>query len=110
MVDIKYKDIHLPDITLDASYNNGNISNILKTGVLTVSNLNIKDAKKQDSIYHTSFVMNLANLDINYVLKNKIFDLASLGENYSGKLKISSMFKMVWILTKDILNMKKIQF
>lgn len=93
MVDIKYKDIHLPDITLDASYNNGNTSNILKTGVLTVSNLNIKDAKKQDSIYHTSFVMNLANLDINYVLKNKIFDLASLGENYSGKLKVSSMFK-----------------
>ena len=90
--DVKYKNMKLPDIDLSAYYEKGNMNNILKTGILHVDKFNVVNSSGK-KIYNTSFVVALDNLNIDYNLKDKIFDLSDLGKDYSGKLKVNTIVK-----------------
>lgn len=90
--DIYYKKMKLPDIKLDAYYEKGNISNLLKSGFIHVNSFDLIN-KKGENIYHSNFKLDLANLDIDYVLKNKIIDLSKIGENFKGKLEVNAKLK-----------------
>ena len=90
--DVKYKNMKLPDIDLSAYYEKGNMDNILKTGILHVDKFNVVNSSGK-KIYNTSFVVALDNLNIDYNLKDKIFDLSDLGKDYSGKFKVNTIVK-----------------
>lgn len=89
---LHYKKVSLPDINLKAHYEKGNISNLLKTGILYVDSFDLNN-NLGNNIYHTNFKLDLANLNIDYNLKDKILDLRQLGQDFSGKLKINAKLK-----------------
>lgn len=89
---IKYKKVSIPDISFKAHYEKGNIKDILKTGYLYVDTFDLTNDGGQN-IYHTNFKLDLANLNIDYELKDKIIDLDKLGKDFKGKLKVSTKLK-----------------
>lgn len=92
LTSLQYKNVRLPDVSLKAHYEKGNISNLLKTGILHVDSFDLSN-NLGNSIYHTNFKLDLANLNIDYNLKDKILDIGKLGQDFSGKLKVNAKLK-----------------
>jgi len=90
--DLSYNGITIPKVYLDLDYKNGSAFDLLKTGILNIKNLEIKN-KNDKTILKHSEVFDLSDLKINYNLSDKEIDFSDLDfENkgkYKGKLKIN---------------------
>ena len=92
LYNIKYKQYDVPDMKVKAEYDGADIINILKTGKLKVNELSLVNKNKKE-IYKTKFELDLANLNVDYEVKDKKFDLAELGKDYSGIVDFSAKVK-----------------
>ncbi|MGM0507602.1 MAG: translocation/assembly module TamB domain-containing protein [Fusobacteriota bacterium] len=68
---IFYRDVNIPDLSIDFNYNKGNISKILETGVISFSKFSLKGDEDQDLLAGSAF-WNLENNDIKLNLSDEI--------------------------------------
>lgn len=94
---IRYKKYKLPDFNIEASYKNGNMSNILNSGILEIKDLSFKNYKKENLITFKE-TFDLANFEINYEAKDKTIklediDLFKEDENFKGNIKLNTIIR-----------------
>ncbi|WP_068268608.1 translocation/assembly module TamB domain-containing protein [Caviibacter abscessus] len=90
--DISYKSLEIPNTKLNIEYTGGNITNLFRTGILNVKEISIQ-GKDGANLFKTNAKFNLANLNLNYDIKNKEFDLSKLGKEYDGKIQVRAALK-----------------
>lgn len=90
---IKYRQYEAPNISIEANYQNGDITNILKTGFLHITNFVVKSKKDDKEIYKTSMDFDLSILNIDYESKDNKFNLSKLGSDFSGEITYSAIVR-----------------
>lgn len=85
---LKYKTYDFPTIMLKGKYKDGKLENLLHTGILEIDNIGLNN-KEGKQLFKFSTKFDLANLNLDYSVKDKIIDLSKISEDFSGQLKIS---------------------
>ncbi|CAM3087632.1 translocation/assembly module TamB domain-containing protein [Streptobacillus ratti] len=106
---LSYKQYRIPKVFLNIEHKNTNIFDITKTGILNINNFEIKDSDNKE-VFKFSDSFDLANLDIDYNIKNKEIDLEKISllnpETYKGKLILDLILRHNKEETLASLNVK----
>ncbi|WP_064615579.1 hypothetical protein [Streptobacillus moniliformis] len=106
---LSYKEYRIPKVFLNINHKDTNIFNITKTGILNINNFEIKDSENNE-VFKFSDSFDLANLNIDYNIRNKEIDLGKISllnpETYKGKIMLDLILRHNKEETLASLNVK----
>lgn len=89
---LEYSGFNLPNLEFIASYKNLNILNFPNEGIIDVSKLEFKNSKGL-VLYSTNTNLDLSNLNIDFRLNNKVYDLSTINDELTGKILVNGYLR-----------------